>query len=118
MCESDPAAINPNATTKDKRAWCMGGSLCGNKADRREKGVAPDPFFTKAAIPQRDPPMCLARLRPKLFHSFQQFLDPPLEQARFVLRNRVLPPLNPIVDLCGFILNIGFRDVGGCREEG
>ena len=33
-----------------------GESLCGNKADRREKGVAPDPFFTKAAIPQRDSP--------------------------------------------------------------
>ena len=39
-----------------------GVSLCGNKADRREKGVAPDPFFTKAAIPQRDTP-CAAPAR-------------------------------------------------------
>ena len=33
-----------------------GVSLCGNKADRREKGVESDPFFTKAAISQRDTP--------------------------------------------------------------
>ena len=44
MCVSDPAAINPNATTKDKRARCMGCPFAGIKRTAGKKGSEPTPF--------------------------------------------------------------------------
>ena len=62
MCESDPAAIKPDATAKDKRAWCMGSPFAGIKRTEGKKG-SNRPLFHEGCHLAKGLPMCLARPR-------------------------------------------------------